>query len=171
MVIPTLETERLKLVPPAAHGFEAYREFYTDAAASNTYGGPLSPSQAWTRLKSDLGSWYLSGFGVWMLELNSTGEIVGTCGFWQGLGWPRELTWWLLPEARGQGYAFEASGAAISYAYDAMGWEDVVTYMLDSNIEASRLVERLGGEKARRMEFPDGQLRDYYRLPRPVSSN
>lgn len=86
MIIPTLETERLKLVPPAQHGFEAYREFYTDAEASNAYGGRLSPGQAWTRLKSDLGSWHLSGFGVWLIEPKLTGEIVGTCGVWQGLG-------------------------------------------------------------------------------------
>lgn len=168
MKIPTLDTERLRLVPPGEHGFNAYQRFYTDKAASRTYGGPLSAGQTWTRLKSDLGSWHLSDFGVWMIELKQTNEILGTCGFWQGLGWPRELTWWLLPSARGQGFAYEASIACLTHAYDNFGWASVETYMKDENFAARKLVERLGGEKIRRSDFPDGQQRDYYSLPRPV---
>ncbi|WP_376708444.1 GNAT family N-acetyltransferase [Shewanella surugensis] len=63
------------------------------------YGGPITEAETWARLKADLGSWHLSGFGVWIIQEKETANLIGTCGFWQGKGWPRELTWWLLPEA------------------------------------------------------------------------
>lgn len=167
-IIPEIETERLKLIAPNEHCYEAYNEFYTDGEASKAYGGPISSGRAWGRLKEDTGGWYLDGFGVWAIKEKESDKIIGTCGFWQGLGWPRELTWWLLPSARGKGYAYEASIAAITYAYSAFSWCEVETYMNDSNHSARALVERLGGVKSRRSGFPDGMNRDIYTFPKSV---
>lgn len=166
--IPTLSTERLRLVPPDAAAEPAYQRFYTDAEASRAYGGPLTPGAAWARLASDIGSWHLLGFGVWAVQRRDRGDVVGTCGFWQGKGWPRELTWWLLPDARGQGLAFEASRAAVDHAYRAFGWPSVETTMNDENLAARQLVGRLGGTILRRQAFPDGLERHLYRIPPPA---
>lgn len=164
-MIPTLETERLTLLPPALLHFDMYQAFYTDGHASAMYGGPISNEQVWARLKADVGSWALLGFGVWVIQVKDTQQFVGTCGFWQGKAWPRELTWWITPDARGKGIALEASRAAIHYAYNSFGWENVQTYMNDDNIAARNLVLKLGGEKIDRQQFDDGQTRDIYRLP------
>ena len=107
MMLPTLETKQLKLIPPSKECFEAYQRFYTDADASGMYGGPITSEQVWARLKADLGSWHLLGFGVWVIQLKSDDSLIGTCGFWQGGDWPIELTWWVLTEARGKGVATE----------------------------------------------------------------
>ena len=168
MLIPTLETERLILEPPSDFGWAAYKRFYTDAEASKAYGGPLSERQAWARLASDLGTWYLLGFGVWLIRRKREQDCVGTCGYWQGKGWPRELTWWLSPEARGSGLAKEASIAAISHGYESFGWDTVQTYMKDENEAARSLVLSLGGSKVDRLKFPDEMERDVFLLPRPV---
>lgn len=56
--IPTVETDRLLLLPPSAEAEELYRTFYTDERASHAYGGPLSGRKE--------------------------GDLVGACGFWQG---------------------------------------------------------------------------------------
>jgi [ribosomal protein S5]-alanine N-acetyltransferase len=168
MQIPTLETRRLILEPPSVSGWPAYERFYTDAAASWMYGGPVSVSQAWARLASDVGTWHLQGFGVWLVRRKDCNEVVGTCGFWQGKGWPRELTWWLTPQARGQGLAKEASVAAIAHGYGAFGWAAVNTFMKDDNEAARALVRSLGGTKVDRMVFPDHLERDVYLLPRPL---
>ncbi|WP_395703932.1 GNAT family N-acetyltransferase [Aquabacterium sp.] len=164
-MIPVLDTPRLRLLPPSAACDALYQRFYTDAAASATYGGPLTPGAAWARLAADLGSWHLQGFGVWVIEQRETGALLGTCGFWQGRGWPRELTWWLLPEARGQGYALEASRAAVAHACRVFGWPAVETTMNDANTAARALVLRLGGEPIGRRSFPDGLERDLFRIP------
>lgn len=166
MLIPTLQTPRLDLIPPDPSCEASYKRFYTDAAASVAYGGPLTPAAAWSRLVYDLGAWHFQGFGVWALRLREDHEILGVCGFWQGRGWPRELTWWLLPEARGQGYALEASRTAIDYAYDGFGWDKVQTYTADTNKTAQTLIARLGGVRVGRQAFPDGEERFLYELPR-----
>ncbi|MCH7345356.1 GNAT family N-acetyltransferase [Pelomonas sp. CA6] len=163
--IPVLETERLRLLAPGPACAAAYQSFYTDAQASYFYGGPLTPGAAWARLAADLGSWALQGFGVWAVQRRADAAIVGVCGFWQGLGWPRELTWWLLPQARGQGLALEASRAALRQAYDGWRWPSVQTYMKDDNAAARALVLRLGGVRVGRPDFPDGMARDLYELP------
>lgn len=169
MKIPSLETERLLLLTPSQDAFSTYLKFYSSQQASHFYGGPLSDEQIWARLKADLGSWYLLGFGVWMLREKETNSFVGTCGFWKGKDWPTELTWWLLPCARSKGYAIEASKAAIEYAYSEFNWHYVETYMNDENLPARNLVTKLGGVKSNRCKFPDGLERDIFRLPRKNS--
>jgi RimJ/RimL family protein N-acetyltransferase len=165
-MIPILETPRLRLVPPSRACADAYERFYTDAEASRMYGGPLTAGAAWNRLAADLGAWHLQGFGVWAVQHRADGAVVGTCGFWQGQGWPRELTWWLLPGYRGQGLAKEASWAAVQHAYEVLGWPVVETYMNDDNEPARALVKSLGGQPARREIFPDGLERDVFVIPR-----
>ena len=163
--IPTLTTQRLVLLPPSADAEDLYVRFYTDEFASRFYGGPLSAEAAWLRLATDLGSWHLQGFGVWVIQRQREGDLVGVCGFWQGKGWPRELTWWLLPEARGVGFANEASRAAVAHAYSVFRWETVETYMTDANEAAKALVRRLNGSRIGRRGFPDGLERNVYVIP------
>jgi RimJ/RimL family protein N-acetyltransferase len=147
---------------------DVYELFYTDSEASKAYGGSINKEQVLARLKADLGSWYLLGFGVWIIQLKSDNSFLGTCGFWQGRDWPIELTWWVLPKARGRGVATEASKAAIVHAYKEFKWDVVKTYMNDENLAARNLVEKLGGQKIDRQSFNDGLSRDIYKLPKPV---
>ena len=82
--------------------------------------------------------------------------------------WPRcELTWWIIPEARRSGYAFEASRAVIAHAYDVFGWDLVETHMNDENVAARNLALKLGGHVIAREIFPDGVERNVYALPTP----
>lgn len=168
MIIPAIETDCLKLIPPSLDSVELYETFYADQEASAFYGGPLTKEQVWARLKADLGAWHLLGFGVWVIQMKSEQCQVGTCGFWQGRDWPVELTWWVLPEHRGKGIATEASVAELSYAYNVLGWDKVETYMDDENVAASALAARLGGVKSHRERFPDGLHRTIFHLPKPT---
>lgn len=166
--IPTLETEHLLLRAPCATDFPVYRDFFADADASYFYGGPMSADRAWRVLATDLGHWALRGYGRWSLEEKTTGRMVGGCGIWWPDGYPRsELTWWILPKARRNGFALEASRAAIRFGYDVIGWDIVETHMDDGNMAARKLAEKLGGHVFGRETFPDGQSRDLFSLPRP----
>lgn len=167
-MISTLETERLILRAPTAEDLPAYAAFYTDGEASAFYGGPVLPHQAYFKLCQDVGHWHLRGYGLWTVISRASGEAVGAAGLCWPDGWPRkELTWWLLPSARGKGFATEASRAAIAWGYDALGWDLVETHMKDANVPARRLVERLGGTRIDRIPFPDGLDRDIWALPHP----
>ena len=120
-------------------------------------------------VKVNLGAWYLLGFGVWVVQKKDDGKFIGTCGFWQGKDWPIELTWWLLPETRRKGFAYESSLAVIDYAYKNLGWGKVETYMNDENVSARSLVEKLGGVKDRRAIMPDGIERNVFIIPEPAN--
>lgn len=164
----SLETERFILRPPASEDFPAYRAFFADADASHFYGGPLREDHAWRVLAAHRGHWHLRGYGIWMIVQKEEHTAIGGCGFFWPEGWPRrELTWWLLPQARGTGAAVEVSTAAIRHAYDSYGWPLVETHMVDSNQAAQKLVRKLGGQEIARETFPDGQSRTVYRLPPP----
>lgn len=163
MAIPTLQTARLTLRAPSAEDFDAYRDFYADPEASAFYGGPLSAGQAWRRLAYEVGHWAMRGFGMWALVEKASGTTVGGCGIVWPEGWPRhELTWWITPAARRNGYAEEASRAAIVWACDTLGWSEVETHMRDENEAARKLAEKLGGSVVARELFPDAIERNVY---------
>ena len=170
-LIPELTSQRLIMRAPREEDFPVYEAFYADAEASHFYGGPMLASSAWKQLAMELGHWYLKGYGMWSLELRSTGDMIGGCGFWWPSGWPRpELTWWLVKSAQGNGLATEASITAIDFAYRELGWSSVETHLDDDNEAAHRLVLRLGGSVMVREAFPDGVERNVYSIP-PSKNN
>ncbi|MFN3936012.1 MAG: GNAT family N-acetyltransferase [Gemmobacter sp.] len=161
---PVLETERLRLRLPAPEDFAGYARFYGDAAAARFYGGPLRPDQAHGVLCRDIGHWLLRGHGKF--AVTAGGRLIGGCGIVHPEGWPsHELTWWLMPEARGRGYALEASRAVLAWAARVLEWAEVETHFLDANEPARRLTLALGGRFVRRAAFPDGQTRDVFAIP------
>lgn len=161
---PVLTTDRLTLRAPIAEDLDAYVRFFADAEASHFYGGPLRRDQAYGVLCRDIGHWALKGFGKFAITRD--GATLGGCGIVHPEGWPgHELTWWLLPEARGTGIAQEASRAVLAWARDRLGRDVVETHFRDGNTAARRLTETLGGKKLRRETFPDGIARDIYAIP------
>lgn len=169
LAIPLIETDRILLRGPQLEDFPVYRDFYADAEASSFYGGPLEPALAWRRMASDLGHWVLKGYGMWSIIEQGSGEMIGGCGLVWPDTWPRcELTWWVIPKARRNGYALEASQAIIAHAYDEWNWPEVETHMDDNNQAAQSLANKLGGKIIAREAFPDGQERDIYLLPRQI---
>ncbi|RZJ95937.1 MAG: N-acetyltransferase, partial [Brevundimonas sp.] len=55
-----------------------------------------------------------------------------------------EVGWGLHPDAQGKGYALEAAIATIDYAFDVLGWQDVIHTIDPDNVPSQRLAERLG---------------------------
>ncbi len=167
-MIPTLETGRLRLRPPQAADLDAYAAFYSGASdLPGKYRGPRTRDEARQVLEGDIDHWRRKGFGMWLLVRQNDDAIVGGCGIAHPDDWPsHELTWWLMPEERGKGYATEASLAAIRFGYKTLGWPSVETHMRDENMPARRLAERLGGKVVRRDIFPDGVARDVFAFPR-----
>jgi hypothetical protein len=56
---------------------ELYELFYTDSQASEAYSGPITKEQVLARLKADIGSWHLLGFGVWVIQQKSDDSFRG----------------------------------------------------------------------------------------------
>ena len=169
MTPSTLHTDRLRLEPPEARHLDAYRAFYAiPNDQKGSYRAPRPDAEIEALLARDIAEWQRNGFGMYLLYRLDDGAFVGGTGLAHPADWPRhELTWWLMPEARGTGFATEASRAVLTWAYDTLGWPVVETHMRDENLPARRLAERLGGKRIARETFPDGVARDVFALPHP----
>ncbi len=74
-----------------------------------------------------------------------TGRWVGRLGPWRPDGWPgTEVGWGLAREAWGKGYAVEGSAAAIDWAFDTLGWTEVVHAIAPANERSRAVAMRLG---------------------------
>lgn len=168
--LPRLTTKRLVLRAPRPTDLPAYAAFYavTDLKVGG-YRSGRSEAEVVAILERDIAHWQQMGFGMFLMRLKGSDRVMGGTGLNHPKGWPsHELTWWLMPRARGKGYASEASRAVISWAYESLGWDNVETHMRDENRAAHALAQRLGGTVTRRDTFPDGVTRDVYSLPQPA---
>lgn len=167
MTVPILHTQRLTMRAPDLSDLAAYSAFNTVSDTKvGKYRGGRTDAEVRAGLAEDIAHWN-KGFGMWLLILD--GVVIGGAGLVHPNDWPsHELTWWLMPQHRGAGYASEASRAVIQFGYDTLNWPQVETHMRDENQPARRLAERLGGKIIRRDIFPDGVARDVFALPRNV---
>ena len=150
-----LETDRLLLRPPRAEDFDAFLRFYSDPEVMQHLGGVQSPSQAWRRFCCLAGSWHLYGFSMFSVIDKHSGEWVGRVGPWQPLDWPgTEVGWSIRRQSWGNGYAVEAAIASIDWAFDTLGWAEVI-HSIDPVNDASKAVARkLGSTQLRMAQLP-----------------
>jgi RimJ/RimL family protein N-acetyltransferase len=85
----------------------------------------------------------------------------------------------LHPDAQGRGYAVEGARATIDWAFDHLGWTEVIHTIAPENTASVRVAERLGSRKLREANLPApfetlrvdvwGQSRDAWRQNQPAS--
>jgi RimJ/RimL family protein N-acetyltransferase len=143
-LIPTLDTERLRLRAPLMRDFNAFARLFADDALGHL-GGPLDRPAAFEVFLSICGSWMMRGHGLWSVDLRENATHLGfvLLGFEPGDLEP-ELGWLFLTPHRGQGYATEAARAARGFACTGLGWDQVVSYVAPDNHASARLAQRLG---------------------------
>lgn len=108
---------------------------------------PPSREDAWQQMAAFLGQWALRGHGQWAVEERATGHLLGRAGLHQPerVDWPGlEVGWTLHPDHWGNGYATEAGGAAITYAFDTLDRDEVVSVIHPDNHGSQAVARRLG---------------------------
>ena len=142
---PTLETERLILRPPVESDLDGWAEFQGDPEVMRHIGGAGPRAVAWRAMATMTGSWALKGFGMFSVIEKASGRCLGRLGPWMPEGWPgTEVGWGLVRQAQGRGYAFEGSTAAIHWAFDHLGWTEVIHTIAPENTASIALARRLG---------------------------
>ena len=131
-----METERLILRRPVA----------ADADAPIWFG--IAPEKALAFADEH---WQRHRFGPWTAVLKETGEPVAVIDLhFAGEGIvgvdPEEIEvgWVVAVEARGHGLATEAARAAIAYAFDELGADEVVAYTSPRNKPSLWVMDKLG---------------------------
>ena len=145
MLGPTLETARLILRPPVEEDLDGWAAFMGDEEATRYIGGVQKRATAWRAMAAMTGSWSLKGFGMFSVIEKESGLWVGRLGPWQPEEWPgTEVGWGLGREAWGKGYATEGAAAAIDWAFDTLGWTEVIHCIHPDNLGSARVAQRLG---------------------------
>lgn len=141
---PILETERLLLRVQQAGDFERYAEMLAHPSSLHI-GGPLLRHEAWRRFLQMPGAWMVQGFAMFSVVEKSSGRWMGQAGPWCPDGWPgTEVGYSFHMDARGKGYATEACAAAMDYAFDILGWDEVIHSISPENTASQTVAQRLG---------------------------
>ncbi|KQU53008.1 acetyltransferase [Sphingomonas sp. Leaf339] len=145
MTGPILFTPRLILRPLAAEDWEPWAAFHAEEETMRFLGGVQPRGVAWRSLCGMAGAWTIRGFSMFSVILRDSGEWIGRIGPHQPDGWPgTEVGWGIARAFAGQGYAHEAAVAAMDYAVDMLGWDDVIHTIDPDNTGSIALATRLG---------------------------
>jgi len=154
-MFPTLETERLILRVPVEADLDGFAAILADEESARFIGGVQPRSTVWRGMATMTGSWMLKGFSMFSVIEKSSGRWIGRIGPWSPEGWPgTEVGWGLLRSAWGQGYAAEAATATIDWAFDTLGWSEVIHTIAADNAPSKALAGRLGSRYLRQDRLP-----------------
>jgi RimJ/RimL family protein N-acetyltransferase len=152
---PVLETPRLLLRPTRREDFDSWAEFMGDEPSARHLGGVQSRSLAWRSFHVMAGVWHMQGFAMFSVIEKGSGRWVGRVGPWQPEGWPgTEVGWGISRERWGRGYATEAAVAAIDWAFDALGWSEVIHVIAPDNAASQAVARKLGSRNRGRGRLP-----------------
>jgi RimJ/RimL family protein N-acetyltransferase len=156
-----IETDRLILRVPNGDDFDRFAAMMADEETARYVGGRMNRAQAWRAWCALVGAWYVRGFSMFSVLLKDSGTWIGRIGPWMPEGWPgTEVGWGIAPEYAGKGYALEASVASIDFAFDTLGWADVMHCIDPENLPSIALAKRLGSTNRGPTQMPE-PFQDY----------
>lgn len=108
------------------------------------------------RIKADIKK---RGWGLFAVELKSTGEFIGFIGLhvhppeFEIADAPK-IGWRLLPQYWQQGYATEGAKAVLKYAFRNLRLEKVISFTASINTPSEHVMQKIGMEMVREFEHP-----------------
>ena len=168
-------TPRLLLRPPRLDDLDGWTEMMADEETARFIGGTAPRAVCWRQLMTMIGSWHAQGFAMFSVIEKASGRAVGRLGPWQPEGWPgTEVGWAIMRDCWGRGYAVEGSIAATNWAFDALGWTEVIHSIAPDNMASIRVAEKLGSRNRGPGQLPPpftdarvdiwGQTRDEWKI-------
>lgn len=152
---PVLETERLILRCPQEADLDGFAEMMADEQAMRFLGGVKPRTEAWRAMATLAGSCVLRGYTLFSVVDKASGEWLGRVGPWFPEAWPgTEVGWGLKRSAWGKGYATEAAAAAMDFAFDRLGWDEVIHTIVPNNAAHQAVARRLGSRYLRPGHLP-----------------
>jgi ribosomal-protein-alanine N-acetyltransferase len=171
--VATIETARLLLRGWRDSDVEPWVQMNADPRVTEffprIYTRELSESTA-QRLGADLES---RGYGWWVVDVREGRAFAGVVAL-QEVPFPahftpaREIGWRFAPECWGFGYATEAARVALGFAFNRLGWHEVVAMTAVPNLRSQRVMERLGMTRVAGGDFDHPRIEEGHPLRRHV---
>ncbi len=147
MSIPTLETEHLVLRAWRTDDAEAWYSVLQEPELLKYFPDPNPPSRhmADRYIEHHLEHWRTFGYGHWVVTTRGDERVVG----WTGLEYvaelqQTELAYLLSRSVWGRGYATEAGRAAVRFAFDTAGVDELIGLVHPDNTASIRVLEKCG---------------------------
>lgn len=172
MTATTLQTGRLILRRPAPGDWPAFRDFMdSDRAVHFDMQGDVGRS--FHAFAAELGHWDIFGYGMWAVTRRGDDTVLGLIGPWTPPDWPETEIGWMIFDAatEGTGIASEAARAALTHAFNVLGWQTAVSYIDPANTRSIALAEKLGAVRDPKAR-PPGKTPDsgVWRHPAPQTA-
>jgi len=145
----SLSGGRVRLRPWREEDRDAFAVMNADARVMAFFRSCLSRAESDTMVDHIQKHFDKHGFGLWALEVPGVAPFVG----FTGLSIPGfsahftpcvEVGWRLAFEHWGSGYATEAGGLALGYAFGTLALTEVVSFTSVNNYRSRAVMERLG---------------------------
>lgn len=164
-----IETERLILRPPIDADLEPFVAMSADPEVMRHFPALLDRGECqamFDRINARIAA---SGYGFWAIERKADGAFLGLTGI-QDYRPEMPLTgieagWRLARHAWGQGYASEAAGAAVAFAFETLKAPRVSAITATGNLQSQAVMRRIGMTARPDLDFdhpllePDSPLR------------
>jgi RimJ/RimL family protein N-acetyltransferase len=168
--IETVTTPRLVGTRITPGHFEEICRLHHDPLVMKTLsvdGLPLSDEVTRAGLELAAEHWQRYRFGLWIFHEKDSGRFVGRGGLKVYQVEHKDvigLAYAVVSPMFGQGYATEMSEAALRVGFDRLGFEEIDSWALTTNIASQRVMEKLGFRYDRDITFA-GLPHRFYRLP------
>lgn len=143
-----LETDRLILRTWLLNDLKDFFEIYGDPRVWRNIdpkGVFRSEDVARRSLRHGIAYQQEHGISHWAAVLKDKGKVIGACGFNLSEGGPElELVYHFAPAYWGRGYATEAAGACLRYAFEELNAPQLVASTYSQNLASQRVLEKTG---------------------------
>lgn len=160
-ILTILETERLILRRLTIDDAEFILELLNDASFLRYIGdkGVRNIDDAVRYLNTGpIASYERFGFGLYLVELKTSGEPIGMCGLLKRDTLPHvDVGFAFLPTFWSQGYAFESAAAVMAFGREALGLRRIVAITSPENQASISLLEKIGLRFERMIKLGEDQ--------------
>lgn len=118
------------------------------------------------------------GYGAYAVEIKVSHEFIGFVGLnqpsfeipgFQPIGLPIvEIAWRLSSNYWGKGYATEAAGAVLRYAFTELNLSEIISFAVVTNFKSRRVMEKIGLHYSEKDDFDHPELEEKSPLRRHV---
>ncbi|KHE32111.1 GNAT family acetyltransferase [Pseudomonas aeruginosa] len=166
---PRLYTHRLILRPWLVQDRARFAEMNADPRVMEFFPSCLDRAQSDALLRRIDAHFAEHGFGWWALQVKGGDPFIGYVGlevvdFDAPFVPAVAIGWRLAAEHWAEGFAHEAAEAALSYAFDTLGLDQVVAFTVPANENSLRLMARLGMHRDPADDFEHPELPPGHRL-------
>jgi len=155
-----IETERLHLLRFTEEDHDIVARWNADPDFTRNLAGVQTRQQSDETFDRWQRHWATHGFGLLGVEWKETGELIGRAGPQYHRMWPHdpEIGWALDPAWWGRGIATEAGAAGVAWAFDRLGYEQVVSITTAPNAASLNVMRKLGFTLHERVPSEWGEL-------------